>query len=224
MTLAKKIKPQPARKSKTNNNKKKQNTQLKQTTYAICTNTTTVLFQLSACICVCITRYSRSPKWFLQKFPSARTAFRSKTTTPSLSNNGGWKKIKRSDHIFYAGLTWNLKFVLALKCEHPFHRVPDSKLKKVKTKQCLNTSFRRLKPSGQESRHLPLFKEQKKNTKRGVTSNLMNWNEVFRQIWKQLYKMAFTDERCYGCNSQVLTVKKNKGCGHRYNINISLAR
>lgn len=36
----------------------------------------------------------------------------------------------------------------------------------------------------------------------------MNWDEVFWQIWKQPYKMAFTDERCYGFNSQVLTVKK----------------
>lgn len=36
----------------------------------------------------------------------------------------------------------------------------------------------------------------------------MNWDEVFWQIWKQPYKMAFTDERCYGFSSQVLTVKK----------------
>lgn len=37
---------------------------------------------------------------------------------------------------------------------------------------------------------------------------MMNWDEVFWQIGKQPYKMAFTDERCYGFNSQVLTGKK----------------
>lgn len=90
------------------------------------------------------------------------------------------------------------------------------KSQKVKPKQCPNTAFRRLYPSGQESGYFPSFKRQNQIIIViiivviiiGFTPNLMNWDEVFWQIRKQPYKTAFTDERCYGCNSQVLTMKK----------------